>query len=495
MPSTKTTDHGTGISDVAAALPEFWTQEAPPVADRAAWIPWPIAVLLVPLLWVLPKRMGLHFGRVAWPGVILGHLLWTVYGIGCVYLAFEAPRTGLPGYIAQAFESQAQHRDWPLTLSEAIRSPAALLASQIIEWSMSGTQEFAILIGGTLLAVVGIAVLGGVLLMPWSAGGEKRWRLFARCAKLALWSTSCGVVLGLALQVIALALLEPEPDLWTSTSTQELSDVAWLLAPLMVACWLWIWLRSAVRHVGATEGPDSEPRRPRCESCGYGLTGLTPAGNCPECGRSVASSMPDKRHTSSFAAAHNVWERIAGYVGVLFRVVFDASYIERIRLQSGWAQARYFALWSAVLTGPTAFAMYWILGLVLPESGPPVLALFSLHFLQTLLVVWVGAALLLVMVISLILLPVLLLAGPFRPRAMVVFYNSAWALPLAVNAAVVVHVSCWSLSETAFWRGWGAIPLVTLGSVTVVWGLQLALLVIVHRRIRQAWRWACFTNA
>lgn len=507
MPSSKMTDAGAGMPEAVAALPEFWPQEAPPAADRAAWIPWPIAVLLVPLLWIFPRRMGLHFGRVAWPGVILGHLLWTAYGIGCVHLAFEAPSTGLPGYIAQTFETQAPPRDWPLTFSEAIRSPAALLASTVVEWSTSGMQEFAMLIGGTLLAVVGVAVVGGGLLMPWSAGGEKRRRLFVRCAKLSMWSTSCVVVPGFGLQVIAMRLKQSAPDpwnlagIWNPVGSEELFDVAWLAAPLGVACWLWIWLRSAVRHAGVPEGPDFEARRPCCECCGYGLTGLTSAGNCPECGRSVASSMTNMRHAPAFAAARNVLARVVGYAGDSFRIIFDASYIEKIHLRSGWMQARRFALWSAALTGPIAFAAYSSLDLVvsagglLDESGPPVPLLFSIQFLQAFLVVWVGGGLLVVIAISLILLPVLLMAGPFRPRAMVVFYHSAWVLPMVMNAAVVVHVSCWALAKTAFLRGWGAIPLLALGCTAVVWGVQIALLVIVHRRVRQACRRAGFVNS
>lgn len=32
-----------------------------------------------------------------------------------------------------------------------------------------------------------------------------------------------------------------------------------------------------------------------CETCGYDLTGLTPEGDCPECGRAIASSLPENR--------------------------------------------------------------------------------------------------------------------------------------------------------------------------------------------------------
>lgn len=456
------------------------------------WLPWPLAVLLVPLLWLFPKRLGLHFGRVAWPGVLAGHLLWTIYGIGCVSLAFSAPRTGLPGYIVQRFRPEEQRVFWPVTLSEAIRSPAALLAAALAQDYANTTEEFLLVIGGTVLAVGAIGVVGGGLLMPWAADGDRRWKRFVRCAKLSLWSTSCLVVLGLALQVASLVLMEPGAP---AANSGELTNLALVGAPLTGALWLWILIRSGLRHAGVSEGPDFEPRRPLCEACGYVLTGLTPAGNCPECGRSVAASMPFHRRDPAFARARTVLRRITGLFATWVAVVFDRGFFKNVTVRNGFAPARRFALWSAVLSGLTAFAVFWAAqAVLLPDAPAP--GLSAVQFAQTLLIAWTAFALLVMIITSLLLQPSLWRGGPFRPAAIVVFYSSAWAVPLAGNLVLAVQTFRWAIDDLAFWTNWRQLTaLAVLLTAVVVWALLVAQLVVLRGRIQHALRGVRFTNA
>ena len=79
---------------IVGSLPEHWPSTIAVQPVRPWWVPWPIAVLAVPLLWILPKRTGPHFAAIRWPGVIVAHLLWTLYGIACIYLAVAAPECG-----------------------------------------------------------------------------------------------------------------------------------------------------------------------------------------------------------------------------------------------------------------------------------------------------------------------------------------------------------------------------------------------------------------
>lgn len=473
-------------------LPEYWPQEPPPPPPRAAWIPWPIAILIAPLLWFFPKTLGLHFGRVAWPGVIIGHLLWTIYGIGSVVLAFFAPQTGLPGYVAQAFKAEPPGGSWPVSLSEAVRSPAALLAAAIADRAVRDTEEFLLVMVGTGLAVVAIGVAGAVLLAPWTGGGDKRRCLFMHCAKLTLWSTTSIVLFGLTLQTVALML--PQADTpgmgWT-----DLEELFWVVGPLWMAYWLWIWLRSGFRYARPPDGPDSAPRRPLCEECGYVLTGMTTTSACPECGASVASSMSYDRHPTSFAAARTRRRRISGYIRTMLRVVFDAKFFKRIQMRDGFAAARRFALWSVAVTGPVAFVIYFILQFALPDHAP-VPELISIQFPQALLITWIVLALLVFAVTSLLLQAPLLRAGPFQLQAVVCLYSAAWAVPLAASAALMVHVGFRSFDQFGFAAAWKTTEgIVSLVSLAVVSGLLVAELLILQRRIRHGLRWARFTNA
>jgi hypothetical protein len=67
-----------------------------------------------------------------------------------------------------------------------------------------------------------------------------------------------------------------------------------------------------------------------CESCGYPIHGLPETGNCPECGRAIASSLPSARTGSA-------WQRRPGLTSLLTtgidtlrrpRATFDSLIIE-----------------------------------------------------------------------------------------------------------------------------------------------------------------------
>lgn len=301
----------TNASDTATTatttepLPEFLPIVPRRPLARPWWIPWPVAILLAPLLWLLPKRMGPHFATVRWPGVILANLIYVIYGVSCIVLAKTSPRYS---WIAYALgRSPGQNDDLPLpgpTLSQIARSP---LAAALNAWEAgSGGELLAQILIGMSAYIVLVLVLA-VLLMPVAAAGEKKRYRYARCVKLTLWAMTSILPLGLALNAIELIYATPEltyQERLTRTMNPAMGVPAvdeklhtwwrWTIA-VYALVFLWIWLRSAWRYPGTTEGPAWPPRRPTCRQCHYQLTGLTPEDRCPECGTPVADSLATRK--------------------------------------------------------------------------------------------------------------------------------------------------------------------------------------------------------
>ncbi|MCA9275211.1 MAG: hypothetical protein KDA29_04220 [Phycisphaerales bacterium] len=47
-----------------------------------------------------------------------------------------------------------------------------------------------------------------------------------------------------------------------------------------------------------------------CENCGYVIEGLDPAGNCPECGKTIAESLPERRVGTPWQQSPGVWSLV-----------------------------------------------------------------------------------------------------------------------------------------------------------------------------------------
>lgn len=341
-----TSDRSTSHAFPADTLPEYWPDDQPPEPVRAIWLPWPIAIVLAPLFWLMPKRMGPHFAAVRWPGIIAAHLLWATYGFFCIVNAYANVDYSWAAYLSGQCPGQQSEILYPApTLSQIARSPLAVTAY------MPDDPMFALAIAMAGAVVeLGVA-LAAITLIAYAVAGERELLLFARCLRLTWWSTTSLVVLGLALQVIELDLIwEPGTD-----SRLLATGVA---VTLYVAWFVWLVIRSGLRYAGPAERPGRERRRPQCEQCGYTLTGLTADVCCPECGNPIADSLPGNRQPTPFAAAETTLARIPAFFRTAAGALAGRGFYKHLTLYNQHAHARRFAIWTCVLCGPVFCAAY-----------------------------------------------------------------------------------------------------------------------------------------
>ena len=232
---------------------------------------WPLAVPVVVLFWILPRRTGPALTSVRWPGVLLVWVFWTIYGAGCVMMG-DSPW----GWVhLLTGHGPGEPLDWAL-LSQVARGPLAevatrLQASDPVPWQEIG--GFA----GLSLACIAMAVGSGPLLTEARRLGE----LISRRAKLGLL---CMTVLFPA------AMLAEAVDL-VFTRPSDATGWAFVLACIG---WMHLLLRGGRDRTGPNRQSEALPQL-LCEHCGYSLLGLSAEGRCPECGTSITDSSPEHR--------------------------------------------------------------------------------------------------------------------------------------------------------------------------------------------------------
>jgi hypothetical protein len=379
-----------------------------------------VAVLLVPLLWLFPKRMGPHFAAVRWPGVVLGHLCWTLYGIGCIAMDFvDAEYVGWVAYILDKtpWQSGISVGGSP-TLWDVAVAPLTTLAQQLVGELPTG-EELVIVVGVCIAAELSI-VLVAIALTSYATLGERYSVLFARVLKLTLWSTSSLIVLGIAMQCEYFGVIP------------RAVDEEYILAAYFV--WLmWIWIRSTARYAGPAEGAGWQLRVPRCEKCGYQLTGLTATGRCPECADEVAKSMPDQRVRSAVGPI--------SYFRTFVRVLHDPRFFRTLQMYDAPKRARRFALMTAFLGGPLIMVYSILVVMVFVAPGD----------LESIRRVWESAPWLSLEISLACVLLVGLFASvrvanwsiPFQDHVTVAFFNCAWLIPIAFTTIFMARIFYW----------------------------------------------------
>lgn len=264
-----------------------------------------LALPAMVLLWVIPKTVGPYLAAAGWRAAISAHVVSMVLGVGLLCWAQSPYRLSpFPWKTVQFGSTESVPVRASLTWSEWARGP---LAALVIEARFGPTGALGSANPALLLAVLeGLVACAAVLMMPYHAAGERGRTLFGRCLRLSLWSTSIAIPVGIG------CLIGPVVLPWLGLTPGENPIQAAMLS-LAGLWWLMVLLRSGYRYAGPAVGPGWTPRTARCEGCGYIITGLPKSTNCPECGRPVAESLPERRAVPAFVTARGWWASLKAF--------------------------------------------------------------------------------------------------------------------------------------------------------------------------------------
>jgi hypothetical protein len=354
-----------------------------------------------------------------------------------------------------------------------------------------GHGDIYALIGG-LAAVPAGAWLVGLLLMPFVSAGERSRLLYLRSVKLTLWSAACLIPLGFAILGVAylrVTYAEPFDDLDWETALLGVGAV-WLL------WWLSVLLRLGSRYAGPADGPGWQPRQPRCNRCGYILTGLSHAGRCPECGLAVRESLPEERRPSPWACATKIAGKPGAHARTIWQVLRGRAFFRSLAVYSSLDAAVRFGVWTILLTAVLCATAVTAGGAPYQDTPLDTLTSIALRFAVTTGVV---VALFSVGLALAALRACRLGWRDPRPTTAVVCYGSVFFLPVVGMLGLCALLML--LAHEAGWtRGWFRLPIFGWAHYEVLWGFGLALLPIVAFiwalvRLRRALRDVRFASA
>ncbi|MFQ5430590.1 MAG: hypothetical protein ACE5E1_09805, partial [Phycisphaerae bacterium] len=87
----------------------------------------------------------------------------------------------------------------------------------------------------------------------------------------------------------------------------------------------------------------------QCEGCGYAIAQIPRSTNCPECGKPVADSLPERRQPPLFATAVGRWSKMRSFGITLWAALFDKTFFQRLSVHPHSAAARSYFLWLGAL--------------------------------------------------------------------------------------------------------------------------------------------------
>ena len=376
------------------------------------------------LLWFQPARVGASLAAAGWRTAIAAHVLGVLIGSGMIIVVGSLPALN-PFPRSQRFGVTVSHDigDPPMTWSETVRLPFAASVSLVHEGlaQTGGVVRSLLILAASEVGVVLLAVA----MMPFAAAGEPAGRLFGRCLRLTWWSTTMLIPVSLGW------LVDPAwryklglPSEWHPADTMVLM--------IFGMWWLVVFVRSGYRYAGPADGPAWRARTPRCERCGYTITGLPRSTACPECGRPVAESLPENRSEPAFAAEGTRLGAVRAFGRTLHSAILNGAFFDRLAVRSGHAHARKFFLVVCGFNAAVVFVALVVLARA--DDGPDVLPLAKVLEVATVAAgVWLFGQVLLAGLMASIASGIA--RRSLQPAAVATFYALAAFVPLTVGPA------------------------------------------------------------
>lgn len=282
-----------------------------------------LAALL--LYWLMPRRIGPHLAAGTFKRALAAQIV--AVALTAIIVAFWYMR-------AYPVPIESLH-DLRLMLAEMVIVTAGSNVS--VPWWV-----VVLIVIGPPLGLELILVMQAVLLMPWCAGGDAAWSVFKRSFKNVSWSTTLLPLITLAIGW--LIEISNQKDTWFNLlDDMTMLGVILVTTAVPTVLYLRALLIGASRYVGSADGPAFRPREPLCDECGYRLTGLPTSAHCPECGLSVADSLPGGRRRPTVWQEHEFSPRgLAEAIRMQWRVLRYPIFFERLPVQGELTSARHF---------------------------------------------------------------------------------------------------------------------------------------------------------
>jgi hypothetical protein len=347
--------------DVAASelIGAHWPQTETLTPVRAHRIHWLLAFPAAFLALLFPRRLGPHLAASSWPAALVAHVLALLYAVGGAFI--ELTHSVDPQHYRYAYFSRGF---W-----EPLLGPPAALGLVAL-WLFESWWYVALTFAVLAVIHIGFWVVGW-LMTPLISIGERPRAAFFRSVKLVLWSTAAAVPLTHAFLAMGLT-----PYQLTGFFPGGFPDfrASFFLGALGLACWFTLVLRLGARYGGPAQGPRWEARVPRCEDCGYTLTGLSLEGRCPECGRATRDSLPEHRQLPALARTRNPLLWPIAFVRTAWQAIVNRRFAQTVSLWRGQRTAMNFALTICLLVGLLIGLVYryWLLDWFWSGSAPMV---------------------------------------------------------------------------------------------------------------------------
>ncbi|HPF37779.1 MAG TPA: hypothetical protein P5081_19860 [Phycisphaerae bacterium] len=327
---------------VPAELPPVCDAVPPSAGSRLGWFSLPLA----PVLWFFPRTMGWRMASAGWGPAIAAHLLSVVYAVGLMLWATSYPNANPVVRFHQSAMELSHDAPPPLQSVREIRlTPMTICVTEVHTWTALGWGSSVI---GVVVAIEGGVLLFALALAPFAAAGERTGRLFGRCLRLVMWSTTMGLPLGVGFMLAPLWQSGTEPS--TTMMTANIAGIS-----LVALWWFVVLIRSAMRYVGPAEGPGWEPRTPLCEECGYRIALIPMSSNCPECGQPVELSAPNRRQPPVIDGARGVKATFVAWRRMQLALIRERDYFRTLAIhRSGERDRLYFFISAAVFAIPSA---------------------------------------------------------------------------------------------------------------------------------------------